>query len=97
MTMMSLTPTTVIMNFTQPNDSLPLDEYRVSLTSTTTEHLLTESELTIGDESSWLVHYSNLSEFTVYTVTIVTMNFAYKVSELTSFDFTTLSSSKSKH
>ena len=94
MAMVSLTPTSVIMNFTQPLDALPSDEHRVSLSLATSGQQMANLTESTGVDGSWLVEFSNLSEYTVYNITITTMHFGYGISKLTSFEFTTLSSCK---
>ena len=98
MVMMSLTSTSVTMNFVQPEDSLQYDEYQVFLRPATRDlpkmYSTTEEEIDIDGETEWLVQFSNLSEFTVYNVTVTTTNAAFGSSRLTSFEILTLATCK---
>ena len=73
-TFSSLTATSVTLSWTQPPFSLPMDEYRVELRRVTDARQLctmvedNKSRMT-GDNIS-TVDFSNLQEFSVYSVTI---------------------------
>lgn len=97
MVMLSLTPTSAAMNFTQPIDSLPSDEYLVSLRLAAMDRQMcnhTDNDLIIDAESAWSIQFDDLLEFTLYNVTVTTINAAYRASKSTTFEFLTLSSCK---
>lgn len=97
MFVMSLTSTTVTVNFMQPEGSLPYDEYQVLLTPTTRDQQVAYEEVTTDDvETEWLVEFGNLSEFTMYNMTITITNFNFRVSRQTSFEISTLATCKSE-
>lgn len=84
------------MNFTQPEDSLPSDEYMVSLRLATNERQMcnhTEDNVIIDAEVASM-YFDDLSEFTVYNVTVTSRNIAYRTSKSTTFEFLTLSTCK---
>lgn len=93
MTMISLTPTSAAMNFAQPEDSLPADSYMVSLRLVSMEQqLCTEDGTILNATASPSVVFAELSEFSVYNMTVTITNNAYRIMKLAVFVFATLSS-----
>lgn len=90
--MLSLTPTSASINLTQPEDSLPTDSYTVSLMLASEETQMCQD---IGDSIAFQttptsIDFTDLSEFSVYNLTITVMNNAYRASRSSSFEFVTL-------
>ena len=101
--MLSLTPTSASMNITQHEASLSMDECIVSLMLADADTQLCPEE-GVGEREeegngvitiallSAAVEFVNLSEFSVYNMTVDVQNNDYRASASFSYEFSTLSS-----
>ena len=99
--MLSLTTTSVSFNLTQPEGGLSIDECSISLGLASQELQLCRSEEGEEEEEeegggeNWdtgmTVHFVNLSEFSVYSMTVTVGNKAHNALRTITFEFSTLS------
>ena len=103
-TFLSLTPTSAEVSFTQPEDSLPADDYVISLTLSGTEKSIEErlegeegeeeKDGVVVDGKSPLMGFDSLTEFSTYDLVVTTTNRAYRAKRSTRIKFATPSSGK---
>ena len=100
-TFSSLTATSVTLSWTQPPFSLPMDEYRVELRRVTGARQLctmvedNKSKMTTGIST---VEFTNLQEFSIYSVTItVTLPSGFNATLAPTVEFTTKAAGMTIH
>ena len=95
-TLISLTPTYVAMNITQPEHSLPSNMYIVSLRLAGNDSQMCQhnEDGIVVETMDGMVEFDQLDEFSVYNLTVTTRNDAYRAYRSSTMDFTTLSTCK---
>lgn len=96
MALFNLAPTSVSINFTQPDDSLATDYYVVSLVLARAERQLCHNSsdgITVNTANA-SIDFVDLFEFSVYNLTVTVTNNAYRTTKSLTLEFVTLSTCK---
>ena len=91
MTLFDLTPTSVSIHFTQPDNSLPTDYYVASLALARSERQLCQnfSDGITVDTANASIDFTDLYEFSVYNLTVTVTNNAYGATKYLTLEFVT--------